>query len=133
MSRILLIEDDEMLRNGLKLVLERAGHQVDTAGDGQGAEAQVARFQPELVVTDILMPGRDGLETIRSLTVSRPTFGLLAISGGGHLDGRVYLTLARHLGATATLAKPFSNREFLRTVEDLLPQPAGSPSLEHAC
>jgi DNA-binding response OmpR family regulator len=125
MSRILLIEDDEMLRNGLKLVLERAGHQVETACDGRGAEAQVSRFQPDLVVTDILMPGRDGLETIRALATNNPAFSLLAISGGGRLDGRVYLTLAQHLGATATLAKPFSNREFLKVVEGLLPQPAG--------
>jgi DNA-binding response OmpR family regulator len=117
MADILIIDDDEQIRELLIDVLEAAGHTVRPAGDGRGGLALFRRQPAELVITDIVMPGMEGIETIRELRCDAPGLPILAISGR---DDPLYLRAADELGATATLEKPFTPVAFLAVVERLL-------------
>ena len=119
-SRILIIEDDAEVRELLSTLLTRAGHQVSAASDGiEGIHA--FRTDPrDLIITDLVMPGNEGLETIVDLRNEFPDLKIIAISGGG-LDGQNnYLNAARLCGATMTFRKPFKNQEIIDAVNDLL-------------
>ena len=120
MSRILLAEDDPALRRLLAAILEEAGHRVLAVADGEAAAEALQAFTPDLVVTDILMPRRDGLELIRAIRGSRAGTPILAISGGGTSGMDEVLRFARLLGADATLAKPFGLVELHGAVDRLL-------------
>jgi len=115
MARILVIDDDR-LRELLRVLLEKAGHEVDEAPEG-GAGLRAYRARPaDLVVCDLFMPGQEGLETIRALRLAAPAAKVLAISGGG-LHGTVgALPTALLLGAVAALHKPFGGPELLGAV-----------------
>ena len=105
MAQILVIEDDELHRSLLVSVLAGAGHAVTEAADGKrGLEAAKLNI-PDLVVTDLVMPEKEGIETIMELRRQFPEIGIIAMSGAGHAS--TYLELASKLGAQATLAKPF--------------------------
>lgn len=119
---ILLIDDEEEVRHGLGEMLRRAGYEVETAGDGKEGLKRIGEQTIELVITDLLMPGQDGIETIVALRHLHPSIKIIAISGGGHLQAASYLTMAKHLGADCVLAKPFTYRELLKAVGKLLPQ-----------
>src|SRR5687767_14027836 len=100
MASILLVEDDEQLRPMLKLVLERGGHQVQEAGNGKEALKIYLRHPTDLVVTDLVMPDKEGLETILELRRIYPDVKIIAMSGGGRTGGgQGYLELARKFGA----------------------------------
>src|ERR1700680_1216734 len=114
MAKILLIDDDPQLRRLLSRVLKGAGHTVREAKDGREGIELFHRTRPALVITDIVMPDTEGIETIRELRREAPALPILAISGGGNLS--LYLRLADELGATTTLAKPFGNDELLSAV-----------------
>jgi CheY-like chemotaxis protein len=120
MATILVIDDDAPVRAALCRILERAGYTVVAAADG-GAGLQLHRERPaDLIITDIFMPGQDGIETIRQLRREAPAVPILAISGGdetGALDLREGAAL---LGASRTLWKPFALAELLAAVGDLL-------------
>ena len=122
MSRVLVIDDNEDMRELLRLVLTHAGYEVELAHDGEaGVRAQRAR-PADLVITDIFMPNRDGFETIVELRSAHPGVKLVAVSGGGsRFSGEGYLAAARAAGADAALPKPFEQEELLRTVRRLLP------------
>jgi CheY-like chemotaxis protein len=120
MAKILLVEDDQQLRALLKLVLEDAGHDVEEASNGREAVACYERHPAALVVTDIVMPDDEGLGTIIKLRRSHPDVKIIAMSGGGRAGAQHYLELARKLGANHTLAKPFSNSEFLDGIDGVL-------------
>lgn len=81
MARILLIDDEPLVRRTLQLALENAGHSVATAEDGEGGIALARTLGFDLLVTDVLMPGRDGLDTIMDMRRERPAMRILAISG----------------------------------------------------
>ena len=120
MARILLIEDVKIARYALREILENAGHEVTEAENGnEGIAFQKA--QPfDLIVTDIIMPEKDGVETIIILKRDYPALPVIAISGGGrtrHLD---FLKLAERSGADKVLAKPFSEKELLQFVDACL-------------
>jgi CheY-like chemotaxis protein len=120
MARILVIDDDEILRRLLGRVLTRAGHTVSAAADGLEA-TRLAHEQPfDLVITDLLMPESDGLEVIMAIREEFPGLRVIAISGGGRLGSNGYLRMARNLGASAVLSKPFENAELLSLVDKLL-------------
>ncbi len=104
---VLLIEDDVALRAALAAYLEAAGHRVSVAGDGDAGLAAVEQEPPDLVVTDLIMPGREGIETLLALRRSHPGLPVIVMSGGGRLDAQAHLGLAERLGAVATLTKPF--------------------------
>jgi CheY-like chemotaxis protein len=117
---VLIVDDDiEMLRN-LARRFHGAGSRVLAARDGDEALARFGESQPVVVVTDILMPNREGVETIMALRAKSPEVKILAISGGGLLGAEAVLDLARRLGADAVLAKPFRSAELLETVRRLL-------------
>ena len=118
MARILLIEDDADSRTTLRRVLERAGHTVFEAANGQEGIERYRTTPTELVITDILMPERKGLETIMALRREFPAVKIIAVSGGiGPLD---FLHVAARLGAQRTFAKPFDYRELLAAVQELV-------------
>jgi CheY-like chemotaxis protein len=122
-TSILLIDDDEDVRNLLAAVLRSSGHTVDTAGDGKAGLALYKTRLHELVITDIVMPDMDGLELIRNLwqAASRPR--IIAISGDSNLSVELYLPIARQLGAVRILAKPFRPDVLLQTVAEVLAMP----------
>jgi DNA-binding response OmpR family regulator len=119
MAKILVIEDDAEVRDYLKRLLVRAGHEVRVAENGKAGVAMQATEPVELVITDIIMPEKDGIETILDLRRDHPNLKVVAISGGGRLAPDNYLHSARLLGADAAIKKPFSNEEILATVEKL--------------
>jgi len=121
MASILLVEDDEHLRPMLKLVLERAGHQVQEAGNGNEALEIYNRHPADLVVTDLVMPDKEGLETIRELRRIDPDVKIIAMSGGGRTGIKNYLEMAKSFGADHILAKPFSNQEILDSIQLVIP------------
>jgi DNA-binding response OmpR family regulator len=119
-KRILVIDDDEQLRAMLTQALERAGYEVVGAGNGaQGLS--LFRTQPaDLVITDLIMPVKEGVETLIEFRREFPATPVIAISGGGRGGPTDYLSIARRLGACRTLAKPFSRDEMLLAVRDVL-------------
>ncbi len=118
MASILLVEDDEQLRPLLRLVLERGGHQVQEAGNGKEALEIYLRHPADLVLTDLVMPDKEGLETILELRRIYPDVKIIAMSGGGRTGGgKSYLELARKFGADHILTKPFSNQEILEGIQ----------------
>jgi len=112
MAKILLIDDDDAVRDLLRRQAERSGHEVFELISGEGAEQAVEEFGPDLIVTDILMPERDGIETIMGIRQVRPDIRIIAISGGGARGDLMPLKIAERLGAFCTLKKPFSRAEF---------------------
>lgn len=120
MASILVIDDDEFVRSLVTRALAQEGHRVDVAPDGAtGLDLyRSARF--DLVVTDILMPGKEGIEFILELREEDPSIPVLAISGGGVAGVSSTLQDARMLGADATLPKPFDVEALQRAVSGLL-------------
>ncbi len=108
MPHILIIDDDPSVREVLRHGLERSGHQVTEARDGKtGLKAH--RVAPvDLVITDLIMPGMEGLETIMEFKRLYPGLKIIAISGGGTGKAGDYLEMASKFGAHRTVAKPFS-------------------------
>jgi DNA-binding response OmpR family regulator len=122
MASILLIDDDEMLRGVLAKALTHGGHNVIQAGDGrQGVE--LARVAPiDIVITDLIMPVQEGVETIMTLRRERPALPIIAMSGGAS-NSKLYLDIAGKIGARRVLAKPFTPKELLETIERVLAEP----------
>lgn len=114
MPRILIIDDDPFSRMELKRILEEDGHAVILADSADQGLALVERSSFDLVVVDIFMPGKDGLETICELRTMRPGVRILATTDGGSyrtIPEMDYLEIARALGATGGFPKPFSPGE----------------------
>lgn len=117
MAEILIIDDDAQMRRLIMRILKSAGHHVREAANGLTGLKRFHEAQPALVVTDIFMPEKEGIETIRLLRQQAPLLPILAISGSGLKD---YLNFAMQLGATAALPKPFSADQLLATVTRLV-------------
>jgi CheY-like chemotaxis protein len=122
-STILVIEDDPGVRRVLQHTLEYAGHTVNAVDNGRDALRAVNESEPDLVVTDIVMPDSDGLEVIRILTSDHPAVRIIAISGGGMIHRTTYLELAHLLGAHLTLQKPVLPSDLVFAVSELLDDP----------
>jgi CheY-like chemotaxis protein len=120
MQRILVIDDDEQLRALLYEILDRAGFAVVEAANGVEG-LKLYRHQPaDLVITDLIMPEKEGVETIMELREQFPNARIIAISGGERIGGRNYLPIAAKLGARRTITKPFSRQEILEAVRETL-------------
>ena len=120
MARTLVVDDEETVRDMLRRALERAGHEVAEAADGNEA-LRVHRENPaDLVVTDIIMPDKEGTELIAVLKRESPDTKVIAISGGGRIGALSYLQLAKRFGADRTFGKPFRLGEFLKAVDEVL-------------
>ncbi|HKF74484.1 MAG TPA: response regulator [Stellaceae bacterium] len=121
MANILVIDDEVPVRRLVALALERQGHAVAEASDGAEALRILAARAIDLVITDLLMPETDGIETIMELRRLYPATKIIAISGGGeYQSGTGFLRAAESLGADCTLTKPFEFRQLLPAVEALL-------------
>lgn len=117
MADILIIDDDRQMRRLLRRILTGAGHTVHEAENGRAGVELFERQPAALVITDIVMPDMEGIETIVSLRRDNPAVPIIAISGG---TDPVYLRAASGLGATASLEKPFQPDRLLALVEGLL-------------
>ena len=120
MARILVIDDDDDVRRTLVRMLETAGHEVHEAADGDSGIALCDKVLPHLVITDILMPEKEGIETIMVLKRAHPDMRILAISGGGRSGAMDFLDMARALGADEAMQKPFRRAELLAAVGRLI-------------
>ena len=120
MSRILVIEDDLQMRAVLRQMLERAGYDVEEASNGR-VGVSIHRDNPaDLVITDLIMPDQEGLETIRELTRDFSDIKIIVISGGGNKVSGPFLSIALELGAHRAFGKPFEMKELLDSVRELL-------------
>jgi DNA-binding response OmpR family regulator len=120
MARILVVDDEIAIREMLKQYLERAEYDVLVAQNGKEA-LKLNRGTPvDLIITDIVMPEKEGLETIVEFRRQFPSVKIIAISGGGQIGANKYLDIAKALGAQKTFAKPFELRELLEEVRKLL-------------
>ena len=120
MSAILVIDDDASVREVVSEMLRMEGHDVAIAENGREAIELLGRRRFDLVITDLIMPEKEGIETISEIRRTDQDIPIVAISGGGRLGPGDYLETARYIGADATLAKPFARQELLATVESLL-------------
>ena len=122
MATILLVDDDEGVRDILHKTLVNAGHEVEDAVNGSVAVAAYRRQPRDLVITDLVMPEKDGLETIMELRRLNPAVRIIAMSGGGRTLGlgQLYLESARSFGASRILAKPFTSAALLKAVSEAL-------------
>lgn len=119
-AAVLIVDDDVDLLRTLARRFHLAGSRVAVAKDGIEALAKFGESTPTIVVTDILMPNREGVETIMAMKARSPEVKILAISGGGMLGAAGVLDLARRLGADAVLAKPFRSEQVLEAVRNLI-------------
>jgi DNA-binding response OmpR family regulator len=120
MKRVLVIDDDWQMREMMHQVLTRAGYDVVEAPNGE-VGMNIHRQDPvDLVITDLIMPEKEGIETIRELRRDYPGLKIIAISGGGRAGAEGYLSVAKTIGADRTMAKPFDLKKILDTVEELL-------------
>jgi DNA-binding NtrC family response regulator len=124
MKRILVIDDDASVRSAMTQTLVDAGYETSSASGGEEGVSIVGETPIDLVVTDIFMPDRDGVEIILELRRDYPDMGIVAVSGGGTLRMGNYLPAARKLGAQRTLEKPFSSEQLLSAVEEVPEGPA---------
>jgi len=130
MSRILIIDDESDVRTAMARVLERAGHQVEVADSGEAGMRAFQMRGADLIVTDVIMPGLNGVELVKQLRDARFEGRIIVISGGGNLAAAgyqpgaitttAYLAAATKSGADAVLSKPFERQELVDLVNSLL-------------
>lgn len=120
MARILVFDDEPSILLMIKKMLEKAGHVVELALNGKEGMELFEREKPDLLITDIIMPEKEGLEIIFELRRMYPDLKIIAISGGGRIGPDGYLPGARLLGANAVFTKPLVQKEFLQAINDLL-------------
>lgn len=120
MPRILLIDDDDSVRTVLMLTLKHFGYTVTEARNGNEGLEKFHQGGADLLITDIVMPEKDGLEVLMSLKRTQPTLKVIAISGGGRTSAQDYLQIARLMGATKVLEKPFTSEVLMAAVRELV-------------
>jgi len=122
MAHLLVIDDDAAVRQTMRRMLLDAGHSVVEADDGTTGLAQLTQSPIDIVLTDIFMPGTEGVETIQQIRRLRPSMKIIAMSGS--YSSEAYLSAAAKLGAQAILKKPFRTAELRDTINQVLAQPA---------
>lgn len=120
MARILVIDDDPWVVKIFQQILEGEGHEIMTAGNGQEGLDLFRQNQADLIITDMVMPVKDGLKMIMELEKEFPNVPIIAISGGGVIEPERYLTLAESIGTKKTLTKPVTKAELLNAVSEVL-------------
>ncbi len=123
MSKILVLDDEPSILLMIKKMLEKAGYEVIVASNGKEGMRLFERDKPDMVITDIIMPEKEGLETIFELRRMHPDLKIIAISGGGRISPDGYLPGAKLLGANMVFQKPLVQKEFLNAVASLLEDP----------
>ena len=125
--KILVIDDDHLVRYALSKILLSAGYEVVTASDGRRGMVVLRAEHPDVVITDIIMPEQEGIDTIIQIRRERPRVKIIAISGGGRIRNVDFLEMAHSLGASEVIAKPFEANELLSCLIAL-----GLPPTVHA-
>ncbi len=120
MTCILVIDDDEQIRKMFRSLLEREGYEVKVAPDGKQGILQYRNNPADLVILDIIMPEKEGLETIMDLRRDFPDIKIIAISGGGRIGPEDYLMMAKNLGAMRTFVKPVERYALLKAIGELI-------------
>jgi len=120
MKRILIIDDEESALDLLRRILEQEGYEVVAAKNGQEGLEIFRKQQFDLVVTDMVMPVKDGLKTILEMRQEDPTIPLIAISGGGAIAKERYLNVAGYIEGVCTIPKPFTRVELIAGVNKLI-------------
>ena len=126
MARILVIDDDEFVNGMIVQLLSEAGYEADGACDGISGLTFLQSKQFDLVVTDIVMPEKEGIETIIAIRNMNKTLPIIAISGGGKIDPQQYLRMAQDFGANYTFQKPFDRERFLAAIQEVLSRRQGT-------
>ena len=104
----------------LRFILELEGHEVTEVSDGAQGVAAFAADPRDLIITDIVMPEQDGIETIFALRGRYPDVKIIALSGGGRIEASNYLSIAKKIGASKTFLKPFDNEALVAAVDELI-------------
>lgn len=120
MAHILIIDDDDLVIESTQIMLEHLGHSVVSENHAQAGLNRAKAESFDLVITDIIMPDKDGLEVVTEIKSLKPTQKIIAISGGGRASASSYLEAAKDLGANEVLSKPFSFTELEANVGHLL-------------
>jgi DNA-binding response OmpR family regulator len=120
MAKILVLDDEPSILLMIKKMLEKEGHEVYVALNGIEGMELFEEYKPDMVITDIIMPGKEGLETILELRKNYPGLKIIAISGGGRIGPQGYLPSAKYLGADMVFQKPLVQKEFIMAVSLLL-------------
>jgi len=130
MSRILIIDDEPSVRRALRRILEKSGHEIEEASDGAAGVVACATSEPDLIITDIIMPKMNGIDAVTAIRQAHPNVRILAISGGGNFEPQsykpeaittsAYLAAAERSGADAVMTKPFDRAQLMEKVDALL-------------
>jgi two-component system, chemotaxis family, chemotaxis protein CheY len=128
MPKVLVIDDDILVRRTISRILEDAGYEVALAEDGAKGVAKFRSDRPDLVITDLIMPDQEGIETIIEMLREDPAARIVAVSGGGRLGSMDFLAVAQKLGASEILRKPFEPAELLGCVARALAPAPAQPS-----
>ncbi len=124
MANILVVDDNIAFLEIQTEYLRRAGHDVTPATNGIEAMNRVDSHRFDLVITDLIMPDKEGVQVIMELRRKHPGIRIIAMSGGGRVNAEDYLAIARRLGAAKTLSKPFTGDELLGAVAEVMAAPA---------
>jgi CheY-like chemotaxis protein len=119
-AHVLVVDDNSDMRSLLEIVLERAGFETEVAADGDLALDLQRGHPADVLITDIFMPERDGIELISAFKSRFPQVKIIAMSGGGQRARADYLTVASEIGADAVLRKPFATETLVTTLEYLV-------------
>ncbi|MGA1825784.1 MAG: response regulator [bacterium] len=122
MSRILVIDDDSQIQDMLKQMLERAGYDVIIAPNGKVAVKINSEKPADLIITDLIMPEMEGIETIRKLKRDFPDVAIIAMSGGGRIGPDSYLGMVKKFGVKYTFVKPIKREDLLTAIREILNQ-----------
>ncbi len=120
MKQILIIDDEPQIRDLLKKMMEELGFMAKVASNGEDGMSLLKKEPVDLVITDIVMPKKEGIEVLSELKKKYPGLPAIVISGGGLNSPDCYLSVARLLGAYAIFEKPFENGELIDTVKKAL-------------
>ncbi len=120
MSKILIIDDEEMIRKMLRQALENHSYEVFEAENGYKGLDVCYKESPDLIITDLIMPDMEGLETIHRIHREMPTIKIIAISGGSRIISKDFLKIAKTLGAEYCLEKPIILKELLDIISKIL-------------
>lgn len=129
-NSILIVDDDVDMLRRLGTAFTVAGYKVHTATDGEIALRRFVAVGPDVVLIDILMPTREGLETIMAMRKEQPEAKIIAMSGGGRIGPHEFLNLARHLGADAVIPKPFRLANVLALVSQTAQPASAGPTAQ---
>ena len=120
MARILIIDDDVQVQDMLRETLEQEGYETVTAANGKDGTDLYRQNPFDLVITDLIMPEKEGISTIKELKQEFPDVKIIAISGGGKIGPDEYLHMAKFLGAKYTFTKPVEHKTLLEAVRELI-------------